>query len=468
MLLAACTATPLRAPTPVEVPAAWRAPLPHEGSTSALAGWWKAFPDQTLARLIERAEAANATLQVAAARHRQSQAMVTQARAGLWPQVGLNAASTRGKNLNNVSGVSIQSDAEFNASWEIDLFGAKRAESDEKVAQATAAQQDWHAARVTLAADVATAYVTLRLAQAREEAIRLDAMLAAQLVAWGRRQHASGLLNATELALLQTDASLATARCGDERAEAQVALQRLALLLGEQAGPLASELQPPALPLGWTTPLRQVPSVPAFAVGVLPAQLLAQRPDVAAAHQRWLAAIAHQRSVDARRYPQLSLGALAGEARLSAGGLGSSSSLWSIGPTLTLPLFDGGQRRAQGEAALAATDETAAALRSQWQTAVVEVEESLERVNAARAHQGEAEAVAREWQGIAERAALQLKAGLSSGPERVAAQRNALTARNDLLTARADQAQAWFRLYRSLGGGWNSDPGSGEQLASHP
>src|SRR5690606_15297355 len=186
--------------------------------------------------------------------------------------------------------------------------------------------------------------------------------------------------------------------------------------------------------------------------------------------------------------------ALVGEARLQAGGQTGVSSLWSLGPSLTLPLFDGGARRARDQAALAAVDEAAAALQGKWQTAVAEVEEARARLaaagdsalaavaEAAAALQGkwqtavaeveealarlaaagdrrrEAETVAREWQGIARRAVLQARAGQHSGPQRAAAQRNALAAHDDLLTARASQAQAWIRLYRSLGGGWSLNP----------
>jgi multidrug efflux system outer membrane protein len=468
ILLAACASAPLRVPVAVEFPDAWLAPLPHSGSTAALADWWKAFSDPMFVKLIARAQIGNPNLQIAAARHRQARAWVDEARAGLLPQLGASAASSRGKNLNNVSGVSTQSDAQFDASWEIDLFGGKRAEADEQAAQAVAAQHDWHAARVTVAADVAAAYVNLRLAQAREEVAELDGLLATQLANWGRQQQAAGLMNASDAALLQTDASLAASRRSAERAEAHVALQELALLLGVPAAALVAELQAPALPSAWASPRRVLPSVPAFDVHTLPAQLLAQRPDVAASHQRWLAALAHQRSVDAQRYPQLSLGALVGETRLSVGGHSSVSSLWSIGPSLTLPLFDGGARRAQSQAALAEGDEAAAALQGTWQTAVAEVEESLERMAATRDRQREAESVAREWQGIAQRAELQSQAGLHSGPQRVTSQRNALTAHHDLLIAQADQAQAWFRLYRSLGGGWNVDSSFTDQQAAQP
>ena len=123
LLLAACASPSLRAPVAVDLPEVWRAPLPHDGSKAALADWWKAFPDPMLVNLIERAQVANPNLQVAAARHRQARALVTQARAGLLPQLGVSATLSRGKNLNSIPGVSTQSDAQFNASWEIDLFG---------------------------------------------------------------------------------------------------------------------------------------------------------------------------------------------------------------------------------------------------------------------------------------------------------------------------------------------------------
>lgn len=131
---------------------------------------------------------------------------------------------------------------------------------------------------------------------------------------------------------------------------------------------------------------------------------------LAAAHQRGLAAQAHQRSVDAQRYPQLRLSAFIGEAPLSAGEQSSVSSLWSIGPSLTPPLFGGGARRA-------------------------EIEESLERMAATRDRQREAES---------------------------------LTAHDSLLTAQADHAQAWFRLYRSLGFSWNANPNPTNQLDAQP
>jgi len=457
-LLTACmTAPPATPPAPAAVPAAWRSPLPHGGSTAALTQWWQAFDDPQLARLIARAEAQSPTLEQAAARRRQAEAGAAQARAGLMPQGGVGAQVQRGRALNGVAGDSTQASAQFSASWEIDLFGGQRAAASAAAAQATAATADWHAARVSLAADVAQAYVQLRLAQAREESAELDTRFAEQIAGWGRQQQRAGLMSASDAALLNTERAAASASRSQWRAEAQIALQTLALLCGDRADTLAAELAPPAVAAEGFELRRSQPRMPGFDVSALPAQLLAQRPDLAAAHQRWVAAVHNQRSVEAQRYPQLSLAAMAGESQLRVGGKNSHGAMWSFGPSLTLPLFDGGALVAAGEGAKAATDEAAAALQAQWLVAVGEVEESLQRVAAGAEREREVDAVRMEWEGIARRSGAQAQAGLQSGAQRNTTFRNALAAYDAVLSVRAEHALAWIRLYRSLGGGWNVD-----------
>lgn len=458
LMIAGCTTAPPAAP-PVSpaIPEAWRSPLPHGGSTPALNVWWQAFSDPQLARLVERAQGQSPTLAQAAARRRQAEAGAAQARAALLPALSVNAQAQRGRNLNAVPGMSTQSSAQFNASWEVDLFGGQRAAEAAEAAQANAATADWHAARVSLGADVAAAYVQLRLAQAREESAELDTRFAEQIATWGREQQKAGMFSATDAAILNTERAIAAANRSQWRAEVQIALQTLALLCGERADTLAAELTPPAIATQGFDLRRVQPQAPALAVNALPAQLLAQRPDLAAAHQRWIAAMQQQRSVEAQRWPQLSLGALAGETRLRVGGATSNSSLWAFGPSLSLPLFDGGLRKARAEGAEAAAIEAAAALQAQWQTAVAEVEEALQRITAAGEREREVDAVKREWEGIALRSGAQAQAGLQSGAQRNTTYRNALAAYDAVLTVRAEQALAWIRLYRSLGGGWNSD-----------
>jgi outer membrane protein, multidrug efflux system len=310
---------------------------------------------------------------------------------------------------------------------------------------------------VSLAADVAQAYVQLRLAQAREEATTLDTRFAEQIAAWARQQYNAGLMSASDAAILNTERAAAALNRSLWQAEAQIALQTLALLCGERADALATELAPPDISTEGFDLRRKQPRVPAFDVSALPAQLLAQRPDLTAAHQRWIAAVQQQRSVEAQRWPQLSLAALAGETRLHLGSGTSNATMWAFGPSLSLPLFDGGLRAARSDAAQAAADEAAATLQARWQTAVAEVEEALQRVASGGAREREVDAVSKEWEGIARRSYTQQQAGLQSGIQRNATFRNALTAYDVVVSVRAEHALAWIRLYRTLGGGWNPD-----------
>lgn len=455
VLLAACsTAPPAAPPRPADIPAAWRSPLPHGGSSAALGAWWQAFSDPALFRLVEHAQAQSPTLAQAAARRRQAEAGAAQARAALLPALTANAQAQRGHNLSGMAGTATTASGSLNASWELDLFSGQRAAAEAGAAEASAATADWHAARVSLAADVAQAYVQLRLAQAREESAELDTRFAEQLAGWGRAQYQAGLLSASDAALLNTERAVASANRSQWRAEAQIALQTLALLCGQRAEVLAAELAPPDIAKQGFDLRRSQPRAPAFDVAGLPAQLLAQRPDLAAAHRRWIAALQQQRSIEAQRWPQLSLAAMAGETRLRVGGASSSASTWSFGPALSLPLFDAGLRKARAEVAEAAADEAAAALQARWQQAVAEVEQQLQRVAASVEREREVDAVRREWEGIALRTGAQAQAGLQSGAQRNTTYRNALAAYDAVLGVRAEQALAWIGLYRALGGGW--------------
>lgn len=458
--LAACsTLTPSAAPQP-ELPAAWRAPLPHAGSSAELARWWQAFDDPQLVALIARAQAQSPSLAAAAARRRQAEAQALQARALLAPQTQAQASATRAKGPSSGFAATTSSGAQLAASWEIDLFGSQRAQAEAGRAQAEAAGAQWHEARVSLAADVALAYLQLRHAQAQEEVAELDWLLAVQLAGWGAEQRRAGLISASDAALLNTERALAAAARSSQRAEAQIALQTLALLCGDSAARLAEELAAPALPQAFELPRRRLVGVPGFAVPTVPAAALAQRPDLATAHQQWLAALQSQRAVDAQRYPQLSLSGLIGEARLSAGGVSRSGANWALGPTLSLPLFDGGLRRAQRDAAQAVSDEAAARLLERWQTALAEVEDSLQRLQAGAERQQEVDSAQREWEAIAARSAQQANAGLQSGAQRNTAYRNALAAYGAALNVRLEHGAAWVRLYRSLGGGWTAPAAS--------
>lgn len=454
LLLAACaTQAPPAAPLP-EAPAAWRAaPLPHGGSQDALARWWERFEDPHLQPLLREAQARSPELALAAARLRQARAESAQARAALLPQLQAQAQASRGSSAASAFAPSSLAQGQLALQWELDLFGAQRAQGQAAALQAQAAAARWHDARVSLAADVASAYLQLRHAQAQEEIAELDVRLATQQRVWGEQQQRVGLASGSDVALLATLQAAAEASRVAQRADAQVALQHLATLTGLDATPLAERLAAP--PVENRLPQRRVPSAPAFAAQTLPAALLAQRPDLAAAHRQWLAAVQAEAAVRAQDWPQLSLGALAGRARLQAGGSTASGTVWSLAPSLSLPLFDGGLRSAAKEGAAGRRDEAAAALQQRWREAVGEVENAMQRLHAAAERQRQAEGSIEHWLRLVNDAELLGQAGLQSGPQRAQTQRQALAGYSAAQAVRAEHALAWVQLYRTLGGGWN-------------
>lgn len=468
-LLSACASAPPQGPpaslaaTP-QMPSAWLAPLPHQGSTQALAQWWHRFDDPALVGLIEQAQAASPTLRAAAARLTQARAEAQQAGAGWWPQVQAGAQASRAQQAPDFKPLS-SGGAQVSAGWEVDLFGRVRAQNAAAQAQAEAAQAQWHEARVSLAADVAAAYLALRHAQAQEEIAERDVAAATELVQWAEQRRERGLESASDVALVRTQRAAAVAARADQRAQTAIALQTLAVLTAQPASALAPQLAAP--PLQAASLQRRVPAAPPFAWTTLPPETLAQRPDLAAAHQQWLAAAQSEQSVRAEAWPQLSLTGLIGNARLGWRSGSPQGAVWSVGPSLSLPLFDGGLREGQRNAAQARTAQAAAAFEARWRGAVAEVEEALQRVVSAGERQREADTMQREWERIATDAARLAQAGVQSGPQRATTLRNALTAYSAAVAIRHEHAQAWVRLYRALGGGFEAASASAPAPA-HP
>ena len=134
-----------------------------------------------------------------------------------------------------------------------------------------------------------------------------------------------------------------------------------------------------------------LPQPVTFAVGALPAQLLAQRPDIAAAERALVAAAAEVGVAEAARYPRLTFSGNLGAASLRAGGTTIDGTAWGFGPALVLPIFDAGARARREDAARARYDEARAALDGQLRRAIGEVEEALVRLDAATRREGEAQ-----------------------------------------------------------------------------
>lgn len=443
LLLAGCAS--LKAPTAsadagVAVPPAWSAATPATSPTS-LAGWWQRFNDPALTDLIEQALAANASVASAQAALRQSRALAQVQQARLEPDLGVSGSAQRSRSAAGVSSNSFR--AGFDASWEPDVFGGQRAARDAATLDAEVSAANLGDVQVSVAAEVAQTFITLRsteqrLAIARENLASQEETL--RITQW-RVQ--AGL--ATSLQSEQARAAVEQTRAQIPALRTSLALARhqLALLTGRTIADFT-------LAEGGALPQPADDLALAF-----PADTLRQRPDVRAAEARAAAAAQRVLQADAARYPSFSLSGSLGLSALTLSGLGSGAVVSSLLASVTLPVFDGGALRAQGEAQRAAFDQAREAHRSAVLAALKDVEDALVAL------QGDRERLARlrEAADAASNAALLARQRYASGlvdfQTVLETQRTQLSAQDNVAASAADVAGDHVRLYKALGGGWS-------------
>jgi len=450
-LLAGCATPPppvAPAPTPAQAPR-WHAPLPHDGTLAGLAAWWQQLGDPLLAELVAAAQAASPSVSAARARIEEARAARIAARAALLPALEASAAAARG-NSQPPAPLATTVQAGAQASWEIDLFGGNRAAEQAAQARLEGAEAGWHDARVAVAAETAATYLGLRScerqvlvadrdAQSRRETARLAALSAN-----------AGFTPPADAALARASAADASRRATQQRAQCEMEVKALVALSALAEPQLRERLAAP-----WQEPAGAVPAVPA-----VPAALLAQRPDVHRAARDVAAASADVGSAQAQRLPRLTLAGSIAAGTARAGGVATDLQTWSIGPLgLTLPLFDGGRRAANVDAAQARHADAAARYADRVRQAVREVEQALVQLESARARDQDARTAYEGY--AASLAATQARygSGLASLPELEESRRVALAAETALLTLQQERLAAWVALYRAVGGGWSA-PGA--------
>lgn len=410
--------------------------------------WWRDFGDPQLDALVDEALAGAPSLELADARARKAQAQAALADAARTPTVGLGA-QVQGLQLPEtlapapIGGKFNLADLlTVDAKWNPDLWGQSRAQWHAALGNARAADIEAQAARLTLAANVTRTYIALAQAFDALEAAQAEAARADALAALGEQRVQAGLDNG--IALSQNRSSARAARQQAQAAQQQIDALRNALAALAGAGPdRGLSIARPQLGL----PDLALPSI-------LPSDLLAHRPDVAAARWRVEAA---QRGIDASKaafYPTINLSALAGVAAGNLGDLfGSKSLLLYGGPALTLPIFEGGRLQAQLRGSTADYDLAVASYNQTLLGAIREVADAVQSARALDAQIAEARA-AREAAGKAyELVRQRQRAGIATRLDLLAAQRPLLQLDQQLAALRAQRRIAAVDLEQALGGG---------------
>jgi outer membrane protein, multidrug efflux system len=403
--------------------------------------WWEAFNDPQLNDLIEEALSHNFSLQQSWARLRQAQALAVSSGASLFPELDLGAsASSEHHHTDTTESVETYS-LGLIGSYEIDLWGRIRSERQAARLSATASREDLNTAAITLSASIATRWIGI-ISQRMQKQLLIQQLNANQtlldLVELRFRKSLASAVDVFQQRQLveQSRAQLPLV----EQAERRL-LNELALLLGRT---------PFNLPQIHAGSLKIPADLPPAGI---PAQLLADRPDIQAAAKRLEAADWNVAAARADRLPQISLSA---EAGYQADKLSLLVDNWltRLAANMTAPLFDGRRRAAEVQRLQAVVAENLAAYRQTVLTAMQEVENALvdeaklrEHLNGLRAQLEAArnalnEARRRYRNGLSDYLPVLTQLLSVQQLERTQIQRRA-----DLLTARVD-------LYRSLGGTW--------------
>ena len=432
-----------QAPT-AAVPSQWSGLSPHGGDLRQLGDWWQRFNDPLLVRLQQVAERDSPSLAAAWANVEGARAALRSASAGALPSVSAAGSVTRARQ----SGVPIatSSTGSVDASWELDLVGKLRRSVESAQAQTEARGGDWHDARVTLAAEVASTYVEYRACGLLVDVY--DKALASTVQTTQATQSLvrAGLSPDTDVALAQaTQASTTSALLG-QRTQCELLAQSLSNLTGLPDAELR-----PMLATGTAQAHSALPTAPSFAVDRVPADVLRQRPDLAVRERDLAAASAKVGIAMAALYPSLQLGGSVGLTAVGA----SSSSLWSFGPSLSLPVFDGGTRQAAVASARAGHELAYAQWRDAVRNAVTEVEKALLRLADAQQRVVQADRAAQAYRHYLSGAEAERRAGTISLLTFEEARRQSLSAQLDLIGLQRDQVTDWIALYKALGGGWD-------------
>lgn len=435
-------------------PGQWKISEPRADSPKG--PWWKVFNDPELNRLETEAASANQEIKAAAARFGQARASADVARSGLFPRIGAAFSATRQQDSENrplsttgeAAGKAFTYDnygVPFDASYEVDLWGRVRRQLESARATQQAAAADLEGIKLSIAAEVAADYFTLRALDAEKKALEANIEAYRKALELTQNRRLAGLASDLDVAQAETVLNSAAALAPlleQSRLQFQHAL---AVLVGEPAPLFRLEERP-------------LDADPVSIAPGMPSTLLERRPDIAAAERRMASANASIGVAKSAFFPVVKLGGVAGFQSTQSGSLLSAPSrFWAVGPSLALPLFEGGQRRAGVRFAKARYEETVAAYRQTVLKAFAEVENNL-AAQRLLGEQYEREAAAYlSAKRQLELAENRYRGGLVSYLQVTSAQSAALEHERTVARLRGQRFVAAVALIKSLGGSWGEN-----------
>jgi NodT family efflux transporter outer membrane factor (OMF) lipoprotein len=459
--LAGCTVGPqFERPTP-PAPSVWHV-TPGDGTSDVTTAaidetWWTHFQDPELDSLVQRLVRQNLDLASASERVIEAQAARRVTASAGMPNVGASVSqsheriSATGTStlVSHPPGAPLEYNdwsAGLSASWELDLFGRVRRAVEAADAGSAAADEARRGVALDALAELANDYMTLRGAQAREAIVQRNLDTAAHSLTLVENQFANGIGNTLDVARAKATRESIAALLPDLQTTEQQSINAIGLLLA----------QPPRALQGELAPVKNLPLLPPSVPAGLPSALLRRRPDIREAEARLHEATAQTGVAVASFYPDVSLTGSVGTEGLQFGNLfGLPGRAFSIGPSIDIPIFEGGRLRGMLKLRRAQQREAAIAYQKTVLQAWRDVDSAMTAYGNTQRRRSElAQAVDHDRTALAA-ATQRYQQGSSSYLEVDSAQSALLTGEDALVQADMALRQQLVALYKALGGGWS-------------
>ncbi len=460
IFLSACAIGPNYRKPVIEAPQAWRV---QEAEVKEVANtvWWEQFQDPVLNELIRNALQQNLDLRAATARVEQYYGQYGATRSALFPEAGYEASASRQRNSEKAftpipKGTSpdfTTYHAEFNASWELDIWGRLRRATEAARADLLAAEEARQAVILTLVASVANGYIKLRSLDKQLEISQQTAKGYEEVLNLIKLTFKYGNISEVEVSQAESQYYGAVATVPSLQKQVEQQENALSVLLGRLPGPI---------PRGKTIDELASPAIPAG----LPSELLARRPDIRQAEQQLISANARIGVARGQYFPTIALTGLFGSTSVELKDLFSGPSrVWNFTGTLAGPIFTAGRIKGQVRAAEAFEQEMLFTYQRTIQAGFQEVNDALVDQNRTRAQR---EAQTNQVDALRRYASLALtryKNGYSSFLEVLDAETRLFNSQLSLAQTTANLFRAVVDLYKAMGGGWVMEA---DRMATNP
>jgi len=458
---------PHAAPVAEQTQAFHRAPVAKADTAPPAARWWEALDDPELDRLIDAALADSPDVHAAQARLRQARSVLSQQKRNELPTasgtaiylrthipdtgLGGNNSATAGQTLGSGGDLNFY-DAGFDATWELDLFGGTRRAIQAARAQTQMSQAELEDLHVSLAAEVAQAYVGLRDQQRRLDLSDQSAELESRELTLTEERRRRGVVSDAEIERLRTQVETTRGTLIPLKAQIEASLDQLAVLTGREPGALDQEL----------SAAQPIPELPAMVAVGDPGALIRRRPDIRQAERALAASNAQIGEQVANLFPKINLLGDIGWGSTDIGHLFDGGSFTPVvAPVLQWNILDFGRTRAKIAQAEAGRDEAAAKYQGAVLSALQDAETSLSRFGRQRDNVVSLERVKASADRSAVLTLQRYQAGTASLIDQLDTERNRLSAEQNLAAARAQLVADYVSLQKSLGLGWSAPVAKG-------